>query len=92
MDTFKFGTKNYNSILTTLNYNTNDQDFTAQLTSIKSLNPDVIFAPGNYTESALLISQARQLGINTPFIGGDTWEAPEFLDVGKEYQGTSYLI
>jgi branched-chain amino acid transport system substrate-binding protein len=83
-DNFKRLTGNNNSILTTVNYNTGDQDFSAQLTTIKSLNPDVIFAPGNYTESALVIKQARELGITVPIIGGDTWETPEFIDVGRE--------
>jgi branched-chain amino acid transport system substrate-binding protein len=83
-DNFVKLTGNPNAILTTVNYNTGDQDFSAQLTTIRSLNPDVIFAPGNYTESALVIKQARELGIRTPIIGGDTWETPEFIDVGKE--------
>jgi branched-chain amino acid transport system substrate-binding protein len=83
-DNFKALTGNPNAVLTTVNYNTGDQDFSAQLTSIRSLNPDVIFAPGNYTESALVIRQARELGINVPIIGGDTWETPEFIDVGQE--------
>jgi branched-chain amino acid transport system substrate-binding protein len=81
---FKARTKNPNAILATVNYNTGDQDFSAQLTSIRSMNPDVIFAPGNYTESALVIKQARELGITVPIIGGDTWETPEFIDVGRE--------
>ncbi|MDR2795099.1 MAG: ABC transporter substrate-binding protein [Spirochaetaceae bacterium] len=72
------------SILTTIDYNTGDQDFSAQLTQVKALNPDVIFAPGNFTESALVIQQARDLGITAPFIGGDTWETPEFVDVGSD--------
>ncbi len=72
------------SIVGKSSYNTGDQDFTAQLTNIKSLNPDVIFAPGNYGESALLIKQARDLGITTPILGGDTWEAPEFLSIGGD--------
>jgi branched-chain amino acid transport system substrate-binding protein len=83
-DNFRSLTGNSNAVLTTVNYNTGDQDFSAQLTSIRSLNPDVIFAPGNYTESALVIRQARELGINVPIIGGDTWETPEFIDVGRE--------
>jgi branched-chain amino acid transport system substrate-binding protein len=82
-DSFKKLTGDENAILSELNYNTNDQDFTAQLTTVKSMKPDVIFAPGNYTESALLIKQARELGITAPFLGGDTWETPEFMDVGK---------
>jgi branched-chain amino acid transport system substrate-binding protein len=82
-DSFKKLTGDEAAILGELNYNTNDQDFTAQLTTLKSMKADVIFAPGNYTESALIIKQARELGITTPFLGGDTWEAPEFVDVGK---------
>ena len=83
-DTFKELTGNPNSILAELNYNTGDQDFTAQLTTIRANNPAVIFAPGNYTESALIMKQARELGITAPFLGGDTWETPELIDVGKE--------
>lgn len=83
-DNFKKLTGDENAIVAVANYNTGDQDFTAQLTNIKAQNPDVIFAPGNFTESALLIKQARQLGIKTPFIGGDTWETPEFIEIGKE--------
>ncbi|KAB3530868.1 ABC transporter substrate-binding protein [Alkaliphilus serpentinus] len=71
-----------NAIVAVTNYNTGDQDFSSQLLNIASKNPDVIFAPGNFTESALIIKQARQLGIDVPFIGGDTWETPEFIEVG----------
>jgi branched-chain amino acid transport system substrate-binding protein len=84
VDNFRKLTGNTNAILATVNYNTGDQDFSAQLTSIRGLNADVIFAPGNYTESALVIRQARALGITVPIIGGDTWETPEFIDVGRE--------
>lgn len=84
MDSFKKLTGDNNSILSVSNYNTGDQDFTAQLTNIKAQNPDAIFAPGNFTESALVIKQARQLGITAPFIGGDTWETPEFIQIGKD--------
>ena len=70
------------SIVATADYNTGDQDFTAQLTNIKQLEPDVIFAPGNYTESALIIKQARALGMKAQFIGGDTWDINSFLEVG----------
>jgi branched-chain amino acid transport system substrate-binding protein len=83
-DQFKKLTGDENAIIGVSNYNTGDMDFTAQLTNLKSMKPDAIFAPGNYTESALLIKQARELGLDIPFLGGDTWEAPEFLDVGKE--------
>jgi branched-chain amino acid transport system substrate-binding protein len=84
VDSFKALTGDDKSILAELNYNTGDQDFSAQLTEVKKYKPDVIFAPGNFTESALIVKQARELGIKTPFLGGDTWETPEFIDVGKK--------
>jgi len=83
-DAFKELTGDGDAIVSVANYNTGDQDFNAQLTNIKSANPDVIFAPGNFTESALIVKQAKQLGIDVPIIGGDTYETPEFVDIGGE--------
>ena len=82
MDKFVKLTGDAASIVATADYNTGDQDFTAQLTNIKKSEPDAIFAPGNYTESALIIKQARALGMNVQFIGGDTWDMAAFLEVG----------
>ncbi len=84
VDAFRELTGDPNSIVEMSSYNTGDQDFTAQLTNVKNKNPDIVFAPGNYGESALLIRQARDLGIDVPFLGGDTWEAPEFLSIGGQ--------
>ena len=79
-----------NSIVDVANYQTGDKDFTAILTNIKALNPDALFAPGNFSESALLVKQARQLGIDAQFMGGDTWETQEFIDVGgKDVEGVA---
>ncbi|NRT88451.1 ABC transporter substrate-binding protein [Clostridium beijerinckii] len=90
-DEFKNLTNDNNAVVAKANYNTGDQDFSAQLTNIKGSNPDVIFAPGNFTEGAMIIKQARQLGITAPIIGADTWETPEFLDIGKEdVEGTVF--
>jgi len=83
-DAFKRLTGDERAILAELDYVSGDQDFDAQLATIKALHPDLVFAPGNYTESALLIRQARALGIRTPFLGGDTWETPAFIDMGKK--------
>ena len=78
------------SIVDVANYQTGDKDFTAILTNLKAQNPDAVFAPGNFTESALLVKQARQLGITAQFMGGDTWETQEFIDVGgKDVEGVA---
>lgn len=77
---FKELTGDENAIVGKVNYNTGDKDFSAQLTEVKSKNPDVIFAPGNFAESGILVEKAREMGITAPILGGDTWEAPEFLN------------
>lgn len=71
-----------NAVVASANYTAGDKDFSAQLTTVSQANPDVIFAPGDPGDGALLIKQARDMGINTPIIGGDTWEAPEFIQTG----------
>ncbi len=48
-----------------------DKDFTPLLTRIKPLAPEFIYFGGIYPEGALLLRQARGLGIPIPFIGGD---------------------
>ncbi|HZS39678.1 MAG TPA: ABC transporter substrate-binding protein [Polyangia bacterium] len=63
-------------------YQGGDQDFSAQLTKIKSSAPEAIFIPGYYTDVANIAKQARQLGITVPLLGGDGWESVQ--DIGGD--------
>jgi branched-chain amino acid transport system substrate-binding protein len=63
-------------------YAEGDKDFRAQLTAIRSLNPDVIVAMGYYTEGGLICRQARDLGLTMPIMSADGWEAPELIEIG----------
>ena len=72
-------------------YNEGEKDFRAQLTALRPLKPDVIAITGFYAEAALICLQARALGIDVPFIGGDGWEAPQLIELGgKAVEGTYY--
>lgn len=71
-------------IVADLSYQDNDVDFKAQLTQIRSKNPDVIFIPGYYTEVGLIAQQAKSLGIKAPLLGGDGWDSPKLHEIGKE--------
>ncbi|HEY7535838.1 MAG TPA: ABC transporter substrate-binding protein [Thermodesulfobacteriota bacterium] len=71
-------------IVSKVNYQSGDQDFTAQLTSVKETNPDIIAITGYYTEVALIARQARELGIEAKMIAGDGAEAPELTQIGGE--------
>lgn len=78
-------------IVSEQNYVGGDVDFRAQLTSIKGTNPDVIVVPGYYTEVGLIVKQARGLGINSTFLGGDGWDSPKLLEIGGEALNGSYF-
>ncbi len=71
-------------IVAQLNYQSGDQDFTAQLTAIKQTKPDVIAITGYYTEIALIAKQAKELGMKTVMIAGDGAEAPELTKIGGD--------
>ncbi len=73
------------------NYQSDDTDFKGQLTQIRSKNPDGIFIPGYYTGVGLIARQARQLGIKVPLLGGDGWESPKLVEIGKDAVQGSYF-
>ncbi len=56
-------TANGVEILTTQTFQSGDTDFSAQLTHIKDLNPDVIFVSALPPDKPEILIQARQLGI-----------------------------
>lgn len=65
------------------------QNFTAVLTKIKAMNPDVIYYSGYYTDGGLLRAQQIQLGIEADFVGGDSNDNPDFFKLaGKASAGT----
>jgi len=65
------------------------QNFTATLTKIKAMKPDVIYYSGYYTDGGLLRSQQKQLQINADFVGGDSNDNPDFYKLaGKAAKGT----
>ena len=64
------------------NFSEGDKDFRAQLTAVKAAGAEAVFVPSYYTEAALIVRQARELGITVPFFGGDGWEAPQLLQIG----------
>lgn len=65
-------------------YSGGDQDFSAQLTTIRNTNPEAIFVPGYYTEAGSIALQARKLGITVPLLGGDGWDSEQLTAIGKE--------
>ena len=82
---------NGGAITTELDFNGGDKDFKAQLTAIKSANPDAVFVPGYYTDVALICVQAKQLGLNVPLFGGDGWESDQLVKIGGDAVEGNYF-
>ncbi|HYJ87489.1 MAG TPA: ABC transporter substrate-binding protein [Pyrinomonadaceae bacterium] len=70
------------TMVATQSYQEGDQDFNAQLTSLKGSNPEVIFVPGYYNDVGLIAKQARERGITVPLIGGDGWDSSQLYAIG----------
>jgi len=65
------------------------QNFTAVLTKIKAMKPDVIYYSGYYTDGGLIRAQQVQLGIKADYVGGDSNDNPDFYKLaGNAAQGT----
>jgi branched-chain amino acid transport system substrate-binding protein len=71
-------------------YSGGDQDFSAQLTTIKAKNPEIVFVPGYYTDGGNIALQARKLGLNCPLLGGDGWDSEQLGAIGKDAIEGSY--
>lgn len=87
-DEFK---KEGGQVLVAETYANGDQDFNAQLTKIKGLNPDILVLPDMYSNVGLIAKQARALGIKATFLGGDGWDSPDLFKIGGDSVNGSYF-
>lgn len=69
------------SVVSTQYFQAGDKDFNAVLTTLKNKGFDALYIPGYYTEIGLIIKQARQMGINTPIVGGDGMMDPSLTKI-----------
>ena len=69
--------KNGGEIVHSGAYAVGDSTFTALLTEIYKVQPDVIFCPGFQPEVPSLIKEAREIGITGTFLGGSAWDDRE---------------
>ncbi|HEV3216072.1 MAG TPA: ABC transporter substrate-binding protein [Vicinamibacterales bacterium] len=77
-------------VLDPVSYSSGDADFKAILTQVRSEQPDAIFATGYYPEAAIIVRQARELGMKMPILGGDGWVG-DALKNGREALDNCYI-
>ncbi|MDR1920511.1 MAG: branched-chain amino acid ABC transporter substrate-binding protein [Candidatus Adiutrix sp.] len=70
-----------------------DRDYTATLTKIKTVNPDIIIFTGYYPEAGMLLRQKKEMAWDVPLIGGDATNNLALTDIaGKEAAAGFYFI
>lgn len=66
-------------------YASETKDFRSILAEIKATDPELIYLTSYYNDGALILKQARELGIQTPFFGsGDAYDDPAFISLAGE--------
>lgn len=75
--------KNGGKVVAEEAYIAKDTDFRSTLTRLKSAKPDFIFLPGYYEEAGLIVKQARETGLDVPFMGGDGWDSPKLVEIAS---------
>jgi branched-chain amino acid transport system substrate-binding protein len=71
-------------IVTIETFQKGQSDYNAQLTKIKNLNPDLILASALYNEGAVIMNQARRMGIEVPFVGGNGFNSPQVIEIAGD--------
>ena len=69
-----------------------EKDFRVPLTNMREAKPDLWYYTGYYAEAALLVAQAREIGIACPFVGGNAAINDEFVKItGIDIAKGSYM-
>ncbi len=69
------------------------KDFRSTLQKIKQTTPEIVYFPGQAGETGLILRQAKELGLNVPFIGGDGSYSPDLIKIaGNAAEDTYYTL
>lgn len=69
-------------------FRTGDTDFSKQLQRIKASGAQLIFTPQHFDEVPLIVKQAKQLGLNIPIVGSNSWAGGNLVDeCGEDCNG-----
>lgn len=71
-------------ILSVESYKEGDTDFRSLLLKAKNAEPEIIFIPGYLREMAMMLRQAKELGIKKPFLSISTFFDPKILTLASD--------
>ncbi|MBF0318472.1 MAG: ABC transporter substrate-binding protein [Nitrospirae bacterium] len=84
-DTMKATAERLGITITTIEkFQKGQADYSAQLTKIKADAPDAILCSALFNEGAVILQQARKLGIDVPVIGGNGFNSPKIIELAGQ--------
>lgn len=84
-DEFEKAAKSKGATVVKREFTTNNAtDFSAILTSIKGMQPDVIFYGGMDAQAGSMAKQIKRLGLKAKLMGGDGMFSPEFIKLADD--------
>ena len=73
-------------------YNPDETDFRTQLTKVKEKNPTVVFLLGYPKDMAMILRQAKEIGLRPLFLADDTFNNPQIVDwSGNASEGVVFV-
>lgn len=69
-----------------------ERDYTAILTRLAAASPDLVFFTGYYPESGLLLRQKKEMGWNTPMMGGDAANHQDLVKIAGPEAAEGYFF
>ena len=77
-------TENEDAIVSSLDFDLNEDDIRLLLMRIRASGAEVIFMPSSIENAAEILIEARDLGLDALFIGTSIWDNPELVELAGE--------
>ena len=68
-----------------------EKDFNGVINLVLTKKPDLIYFGGIYSEAGIIIKQAREKGIDVPFMGGDGMDSSGLVDIAGDAVANTYI-
>lgn len=72
-------------------FTTGTTDFRKHIERIKAKNPEAVYLPAPGALAGTIVKQARDLGLDVPFLGAGTWDSAAFLANAGRAADNCYL-
>lgn len=73
-------------------FRSEELEYKAQLSKIKDAGAELLFIPTMQKEAGLAMKQARELGMDCQFLGGDAWASEELMSLGGDATEGGYFV